>query len=126
MKKINIIIITLFAMIITDCKAQQIPVNQYETAILGTWILEDDTNQKLVFTSDGTCKIYEDNILNTTYKYSFESVSCENYLANDAIYLKWKETDDPVSSCLEVSSMTANTLSLMIVDSSKILFYNKQ
>lgn len=126
MKKINIVIITLFAMIITDCKAQQIPENQYKKTILGTWILEDDTNQKLVFTSDGTCKIYEDDVLHTTYEYSFESVNCENYSANDVIYLKWKEIDDPVSSCLEVSSMTVNTLSLMILDSSKVLFYNKK
>ena len=126
MKKINIIIVSLFVMMILNCKAQQISTNQYNTAIIGTWVLEDDTNQKLIFTTDGICKIYEDNILHTTYQYSFESVSCENYSANNVVYLKWKETDDQNSSCLEVSGMTANTLSLMIIDSSKILFYNKQ
>jgi hypothetical protein len=126
MKKINIVIVTLFVLIVINCKAQQIPVNQYDTAIIGTWLLEDETNQKLVFTADGICKIYEDDILHTTCQYSFESVSCENYSAEGVVYLKWKEADDPVSSCLEVSSMTNNTLSLMLIDNAKILFYNKQ
>lgn len=127
MKNINIIIVILFVAVSFKCKAQQIPVDQYSKVIVGIWVLEEDINQKLEFTADGFCKLYEENDLHTTYQYSFENSNCENYSANaDVVYLKWKETGDPNSSCLEVSSMTSNTLSLMIIDSSQVLFYVKQ
>ena len=126
MQKINIIIFTLFTVISFNCKAQQISENQYASKILGTWVLEEDTNNKLEFTSNGLCKVYENNILNTTYQYSFVTTNCKNYSESNIIYLKWIDLDDFEVSCLEVSGMTIDTLSLMIIDSAQILYYNKQ
>ena len=125
MKKINLILFSVLVTISFNCKAQQIPENQYASKIIGTWLLED-TNNKLKFTTNGICKVYVNNILNTTYEYSFATTNCENYLENNIVYLKWKDLDDLKVSCIEVSGMTTNTLSLMILDNAQILYYNRQ
>lgn len=126
MKKFNIVMFILFTAICFNCKAQQIPDNQYSTNIIGTWILEEDTNQKLEFTAAGICKVFEEGVLHTTYEYSFENNSCGSYTTNDdVVYLKWKEVGQLETSCLEVSGMTTNTLSLMIIDNAQVLYYTR-
>lgn len=114
-------------MIITySCRAQQINESQYSTNIVGTWILEEDSNNKLVFTSNGLCKVYEAGTLENTYEYSFQDNNCQNYSASNTVYLKWKDVHTLEFTCIEVSGMTNNTLSLMLIDNAKILYYNRQ
>ena len=126
MKNIKSILLTFLIIMTYSCKAQQIPEIEYATNIIGTWVLEEDTNNKLVFTSDGQCKIYEQNQLDTIYEYSFENNSCLNYIEVDVVYLKWREVNSLEFTCLEISGMTTNTLSLMLIDSAQILYYNRQ
>lgn len=125
MKKFNLILIFILGFTYS-CKAQLQRMNNYSNSIIGIWILEEDSNQKIEFTSSGECKIYEENILHTTYQYTFEKDSCGEYFSNDnVIYLKWLNNNSE-TSCLEIAGMTLNTLSLMIIDSAQILYYIKQ
>ncbi len=109
-----------------SCKAQQIPENQYSNNVIDSWILEEDTSNKLVFTSNGLCKLYEAGVHQTTYEYTFSNNCYQSQNAIGVVYLKWKEINKPETYCLEVSGMTSNTLSLMIVDSAQILYYNRE
>ncbi len=126
MKKTKSILLIVLVIMTYSCKAQQIPRSEYETNIIGTWVWEEDTNNKLVFAANGICKIYEGNELVTIYQYSFENNVCFNYDEEDVVYLRWQEVGDVEPSCLEISGMTANTLTLMIVDRAKLLYYIRQ
>ncbi|MGB0769849.1 MAG: hypothetical protein ACPGPB_03760 [Flavobacteriaceae bacterium] len=123
--KIKLILISLL-LTFYSCKAQQVPENQYSNYVIGSWILEEDTSNKLVFTSNGLCKLYEAGVHQTTYEYTFSNNCYQSQNAIGVVYLKWKEINKSETYCLEVSGMTSNTLSLMIVDSAQILYYNRE
>lgn len=126
MKNIKSVLLILLITITYNCKSQQIPESEYSTNIIGTWVLEEDTNNKLVFTTDGLCKVYEENQLDSIYEFSFKNNNCGDYSEDDVVYLEWKESDSEDFTCIEISGMTNNTLSLMLVDSAQILYYNKE
>ena len=126
MKNIKSALLIFLTIITYNCKAQQIPESQYSTNIVGTWVLEEDTNNKLVFTTNGQCKVYVGNQLDTTYEYSFENNVCQNYTENNVVYLKWREVNTLEFTCVEISGMTTDILSLMLIDSAQILYYNRQ
>lgn len=109
-----------------SCKAQQISESQYSSNIIGTWVLEEGSNNKLIFTSNGLCKVFEAEGLEATYEYSFQNNNCQNYSANNTVYLSWKDVHTLEFTCVEVSGMTNNTLSLMLIDSAQILYYNRE
>ena len=101
--------------------------NSPEEQIIGTWMLENSSPEyKLIFTNNGICKEYEDNELLTTYSYSLENNSCESYAATATLYLKLIDNSDQSTTCFELSSITDNTLSLMIIDKGKMMLFNKE
>ena len=132
MKIIQIFLFILLTSTISyNCKAQesidiQEQISTYSTQIVNTWVDEDDSNYKLVFLANGTCKEYENNELLTTYNYSIVSNNCCDFSATNTIYLKWIDTEDSQTTCLEILNITDDTLSLMIIDRAKRLFFNKQ
>jgi len=127
---------TLLLVIITvsmsyGCKAQQIisaqqQINTYSSAIIGTWIDEEDNNYKLEFLSNGTCKEYDGSVLITTYNYSIVNSNCGDFNSSSSFYLKWIDTEDLQTTCLEILNITDDVLSLMIIDKAERLFLNKQ
>lgn len=128
-QKILMIAIT-FAMSYS-CQAQlsaSLPeqISIYSTEIIGTWVDEEDNNYKLVFLSNGNCKEYDGSQLVTTYNYSITQASCANYNSRNSFYLKWFDTEDSQTSCLEILNITDNALSLMIVDKAERLFLVKE
>ena len=127
MKNFKLIAIVILGFV-CSCKAQtQLQrINTYSTQILDTWVDNEDNNYKLVFFANGTCKEYEGNDLLTTYNYSIESSNCGNFSASNAIYLKWIDTEDLQTTCLEILNITDDSLSLMIIDKAERLFFNKQ
>ena len=124
MKAIKIIIIALFLVTITfSCKAQQI--SEYSTKIIGTWI-DEDSSYKLVFLTSGICKEYENSELISTYSYKIKNENCKNFQAANTIYLEWIDNEDNKITCFEVLNITENSLSIMIIDRAKRLFFIKQ
>lgn len=127
--KNSFLIITMLLLTFVSCKAQlttnnQEQINAYKTKIIGTWVDEDD--YKLVFSSNGTCKEYDGVNLITTYDFSIKNNNCEKIYANDTVYLKWKDREDSQITCFEILNVTNNSLSIMIIDRAKRLFFNKQ
>ncbi len=61
----------IMTLIPIGCKAQA-PQSDIQTAIIGTWLAEDEPGVKLVFNSDGTYKTYYDNELTGTYSFSHQ------------------------------------------------------
>lgn len=129
MKLIQFNILVIVMLLSFSCKAQQVnsvmQTNNYSTDIIGVWVDSDDPNYKLEFLN-GTCKVNQGDQLISTYNYSIENNNCENYSASNTIYLKWVNLAAQQNSCFEIANMTENTLSLMIIDNAKILFFNKQ
>lgn len=111
-----------------SCKAQlkSAQSKNYETKIIGMWVLESDTNYKLEFLANGKCKEYNGTELLTTYDFTIKSYSCEDYSSSNSIFLNWIDNDDSGVTCFEIGNITENTLSLMIIDRGKMLLFNKQ
>ena len=132
MKLKQTFLLFIFTVTITySCKAQQIidiqqQINTYSTQIIGTWIDDEDNNYKLEFLSNGICKEYDGSELITTYNYSIKSSNCADYNSSNSYYLKWIDSEDLQTTCLEILNITDNALSLMIIDKAERLFFNKQ
>lgn len=123
MKTIKIILTLFIITTAFSCKAQQI--SEYSTKIIGTWI-EDNSSYKLVFLSNGICKEYENSEIITTYNYTIKNESCKNFQASNTIYLEWVDIEDNKKTCFEILNITDDSLSIMIIDKAKNLFFNKQ
>ncbi|PQJ78846.1 hypothetical protein [Polaribacter porphyrae] len=78
MKKIKIIIVITLGLTL-GCKAQtqEERFNSYNTLIIGTWIAEDDSSNKVIFSSDNKMKVYIDNNLEDTTFYEL-SLTCNS------------------------------------------------
>ena len=110
-----------------SCKAQA-PQPDIQTAIIGTWLAEDDPNVKLVFNSDGTYKTYYDNELTGTYTYSF-SHQCGSESDEKAWFLKTIHQEYLDQACYEVYGANADnnrTLSMREMRIGKLFIYTKQ
>ena len=89
MKKNNLIILCVLGFIFS-CKAQsQLDrLDNYTNEIVGNWVSEDDSSNKIEFTSNGVYKIYNEADLEGTFTYSLVT-SCESNSNNGYdIYLK--------------------------------------
>ncbi len=105
--------------------------NIVSKSIVGTWIAEKDSKSKWVFTSDLKCKRYYDSVLLSTYTYSIsntspqcgETVPVEQHTS----YLKLTK-EGPVNSkrCYEINGITAEKLSLRVVDRGGLLLFDRQ
>lgn len=127
MNKISLVLVIILSFTF-GCKAQTQSerIAIYNTEIIGAWIDEDDSNYRLEFLTNGTCKEYEGTELLTTYNYSIEGNSCGDFSTPNVIYLKWVDTEDMQTTCLELLNITDVSLSLMIIERAKRLFFNKQ
>jgi len=98
---------------------------QMKQDILGTWVLEDSNPEyKLEFTNS-QCKLYVDGILKSTDTYSIDKNSCGTYSADNSYFLKRINSYQDIG-CMEISNLTNEVMSLMIIDKGKILPYHKQ
>lgn len=101
-------------------------ISSPQDEIIGSWILEDDQDYKLEFTLNGTCNEYYENNIVTTYNFSIVTNSCDNFTQQNSIYLKLIDNSDLAITCFEIGKISNNTLSLMIIDKGKMLFFIKQ
>ncbi len=122
--KKSFLLIILTVIMSYSCKAQQI--SNYSSKIIGTWIDEEDNNYKLEFLSNGICREYDGNELISIYNYSIVNNNCGEFNSSINFYLKWIDTEDSQTTCLEILNITDEVLSLMIIDRAKRLFLNKQ
>lgn len=126
-KYISIKLIIALSLLSVSCKAQS-PQPNIETAIIGTWIAEDDPKVKLVFSSDGKIFDYYDNELTDTFTYSF-SHECGTESDPKAWFLRTTDQEDLSLECYEVYGADANnnrTLSMRSMRTGKLFVYTKQ
>ncbi len=127
MKKIQFTLILLIISI--SCKSQELNVqqliNDYSSEIIGVWIDENDENYKLEFLDNGICKEYVGTELIATYNYSLDD-NCEGYIASNTVYLNWVDTEDQKTTCFEINNITNHSLSIMIIDKARVVFFNKE
>ncbi len=126
MKSIQIKFIMIVFVLSFSCKAQQLQQNNYVSDIVGVWTDEEDNNYRLEFLTNGICKEYEGAEVISSYNYSIEYNSCEEFSAPNVIYLKWVDNENLETTCFEILNITDDTLSLMIIEKGKRLFFNKQ
>ena len=124
-------IILIIALIISGgCKAQKISLQQqmdnYSSKIVNAWVDEEENSYKLEFLANGTCKEYSGNELLTTYNYSIVSDNCKDFSSENTIYLRLVDLEDPSITCFEILNITDTSLSILIIDRAKRLFFNKQ
>jgi len=126
MKIINIIIVSVCFLTFKNCLGQ-LPQQNINSEIIGSWVSEDDANNKLTFNSNGECKEFYNNVLVDTYTYSI-SHQCANESDNKAWFLKMIDSDDLDERCYELYGANAdssNTLSIRDLTTGKIFLYNK-
>ena len=93
------------------CKAQSQAerFNSYKTLIIGTWISENDSSNKVEFSSDNKMKIYIDNNLEDTSVYEL-TLSCNSNSNNGYdIYLRIQ---------IDISTYNCDIINNIVTDSS--------
>jgi|TARA_Y100000588_G_C14064340_1_gene842967 hypothetical protein len=119
-----------FFVISYACKAQTLnpDLNQAEQEIIGTWILENDSNTKLIFQSNGTVKTYYSNTLNATHQYEISN-SCNGETLNNQLFLKTLNNQNKVIDCSYLDSINYNNsgkMTLVSQNQGKVIVLNKQ
>ncbi len=126
MKYIKLVFILIIILSSYQSKAQNLQLTESsEALILGTWIDDDDPTYKLVFFSNAICKEYQNNELIATYEYDVKYNSCEDFMATSVVYLYWRDLENQQQVCFEISNITNEVLSLMIIDRAKMVLFNK-
>ena len=127
MKLINIIILSISLLTFNNCLGQ-VPQQDITSKIIGTWVSEEDPNDKLIFSTNGECQEFYNNTLQDTYTYSI-SHQCGNESDNKAWFLKKVDNEDQDERCYELYGANANgsnVLSIRDLTTGKLLLYNKQ
>lgn len=109
------VLISLFILIGERVVSQATDKND----IIGTWISEEDTNWKIVFTKDHTCdQYYTDSIIEKdTYVISNTSPQCglEVEVAEHTSYLTLTDTATGDKICYEMNGISEKKLSLRVI-----------
>ena len=128
MNKLKLITLIMLLSITYSCKAQsQLQISNYNTEIIGTWVSNEDSSYKRVFTSNGICNDYSEEELVSTYTYNI-STSCEEENTHGFIYLNLIDEDND-KYCFEINAINennSNVLSLTGLMRGKIQLYTKQ
>lgn len=118
-----------------NCKAQitQIQIQQNLTNVssnlIGTWTNEDDSNWKIEFSANNTCKWYYNSHVTDTFVYSISTTSpqCGQQVKTggaEDFYLVLSNLEDNI--CYEILGVNNENLSLNKIDvATKIFFFQK-
>ncbi len=98
--------------------------------IVGTWISEEDTNWKMVFTST-TCKWYYQNVQIDEYTFVLSNTTpqCEETVSvtPKTEYLQITNIIDPNDkTCYEVFGISNQSLSIRMIGSGELLIFDRQ
>ena len=112
------------------CKAQTLNPDliQAEQEIIGTWILENDSNTKLIFQSNSTVKTYYNDLLHSTNQYEINNV-CDGETLNNQLFLKTLNNQNEVIDCSYLDSINYNNNGKMTLVSQiqgKVIVFYKQ
>jgi len=119
-----------FFVISYACKAQTLnpEITQAEQEIIGTWILENDSNTKLIFQTNGTVKTYYSNVLHSTHQYEINNV-CDGETLNNQLFLKTLNNQNEAIDCSYLDSVNYNNngkMTLVSQNQGKVIVFNKQ
>lgn len=100
------------------------------SSIVGTWVSEDDSNWKLIFTADNKCYQYYSNSLTETDSFIISNTSpqcgvrvpIDNYTS----YLQLINTQNAETICYEINGITDKNLSLRVIDNGGAIVFVKQ
>lgn len=104
--------------------------NSSDSSIIGTWISEEDTNWKMVFTST-TCKWYYQNVQTDEYTFVLSNTTpqCDETVsvAPQTEYLQITNIVDPNDkTCYEVFGISNQSLSIRMIGSGELLIFDRQ
>ncbi len=104
-KKISVLIVSVFITTII-CSFTALKTNQStKDKIIGTWISDEDINNKWVFSTNNTCKRYYNGKLLNTYNFSITGYSCNNELDTIDEYLKLTKNNSK-TYCYAINGIT--------------------
>ena len=134
MKKNKIIklVIVCFVLLatLTVMSFKRYPTTQEDASIVGTWISEEDTNWKMVFTTS-RCKWFYENIQTEEFNYLLSNTTpqCGETVSitTHTEYLQITNSADPNDkTCYEVYGISMESLSIRMIGSGKLLVFDRQ
>lgn len=107
-----------------------IPQNQDERLIIGTWVSNQDSNWRLEFIDTNLCIQYYTGEPNEEYAYTISNSSPQcgyDVLVDDTTsYLQLVNKATGESLCYEINGIARETLSLRPVDKGGIMLFNRE
>ena len=103
-------------------------ITQIEQEIIGTWLLVNDSNTKLIFQSNGTVKTYYNDLLHSTHQYEINNI-CDEDTLNNQLFLKTLNNQNEVIDCSYLDSINYNNngkMTLVLENQGKVIVFNKQ
>ena len=134
MKKIKIIKLAIMCLVLlatlTVVSFKTYSDNKVEASIVGTWVSEEDTNWKIIFTSS-TSKWYYQNVLINQYSYTLSNTTpqCGETVSitSQTNYLQITNSADPNDkTCYEVFGISMESLTISMIGSAKLLMFDRQ
>jgi len=123
MNKIMIFLVLSFCSLF--CNAQ---TNDEKKDIVGTWISEDDSNWKVVFTADNMyCQYYEGNVIEKglyTISSTIPQTEPNVPTGEDISYLKLVDSDWN-TEFYEINGVGADTLSITWIENGNLIVFNR-
>ncbi|MFD2245863.1 hypothetical protein [Pontibacter ruber] len=96
--------------------AQQDSSEKQMERIVGTWLSEEDTNWKLVFTAEGICYQYYQEEALETEKFTISNTmpQCDEveHIDAETSYLQLENIESNEKTCYEINGITGSFLSL--------------
>ena len=102
-------------------------ISQIEDRLIGSWLLENDHTQKIVFTSDNKVKRYSNGVLKSTNNFLISN-SCGGETLTDSYFLV-TVLDADTNSCAYLDNVDFNgsgILTLMTSNQGKIIIYERE
>ena len=121
--------ITLLLLLITNSGYAQDYQSkmELEKQIIGSWHLENNAQERIIFFKDGTVERYNGNELRSAGKYEITD-NCEGEkLSNENFFLE-EISENGISSCYYIESINYNNngiFSLMTKNQGKIVVYKR-
>ena len=134
MKKQHVFTLGLFYFLllltITGFAPKTNHTTQEDASIVGTWISEEDTNWKMVFTTS-KCKWFYENIQTEEFNYLLSNTTpqCGETVSITVHteYLQITNSADPNDkTCYEVFGISMESLSIRMIGSGKLLVFDRQ
>ncbi len=129
-KNLNLTLMILLIVLSFSCKAQQIQDPNLSDNIIGTWISNEESTHKLVFTTNGLQQSYHNNTLSSTLSYSITTqCKLQALTTNYDIFLKVIDLENNEVFCLLLNGIHTDTngvITLSITsESGKLLLFTK-